>query len=64
MVKKKIVSPNILVHYDPSLLLVLAGDRSAYGVGAMISYLINGEECSIAFASRTLLLSERNYAQV
>ena len=46
--KKKIVSSNILVHYDPSLLLVLAGGASAYGVGAVISHLVNGEECPIA----------------
>ena len=35
--KKKLVSPNVLVHYDPSR---LTADASAYGVGAQPSYLM------------------------
>ena len=62
MAKKKIVSPNILVHYNPSRPLVLAGDASLY-VGAVFSHLVNGD-CPIAFAFRKLLLNERNYSQV
>ena len=59
------MSPNILVHYDPSLPIRLAGNASAYGVGAVISHVMkDGQEHPIAFASRTLLPSERNYAQV
>ena len=59
------MSPNVLVHYDPSLPIRLAGDASAYGVGAVISHVMkDGQERPIAFASRTLLPSERNYAQV
>ena len=65
LAKEKIVSPNVLVHYDPSLPIRLAGDASAYGVGAVISHVMkDGQERPIAFASRTLLPSERNYAQV
>jgi len=65
MAKEKIVSPNVLVHYNPSLPICLAGDASAYGVGAVISHVMKDEqERPIAFASRTLLSSERNYAQV
>ena len=63
--KTKIVAPNVLVHYDPNLPICLAGDASAYGVGAVISHVMDdGNERPIAFASRTLLPSERNYSQV
>ena len=59
------MSSNLLVHYNPSLPLKLAGDASAYGVGAVISHVMtDGTDRPIAFASRTLSSSERNYAQV
>ena len=64
LAKEKVVSPNVLVYYDPTLSISPAGDTSAYGVGAVISHIMrDGSECPIAFASRTLLASERNYAQ-
>ena len=63
--KKKLVSPNVLVHYDPSRPIRLAADASAYGVGAVISHVLDdGSEHPIAFASRTLIPSERNYSQI
>ena len=63
--KSKIVSPNVLVHYDPTRPIKLAGDASAYGIGAVISHVMeDSTERPIAFASRTLLPSERNYSQV
>ena len=64
LAKEKVVSPNVLVYYDPTLSISPAGDTSAYGVGAVISHIMrDGSERPIAFASRTLLASERNYAQ-
>lgn len=63
--KDKIASPNVLVHYDSTLTIKLPGDASAYGLGAVISHVMeDGTERPIAFASRTLLASERNYSQV
>ena len=55
----------VLAHFDPSLPLCLAGDASAYGIGVVISHIYpNGEERPIAYASRTLSSSEKNYAQL
>ena len=63
--KEALVSSRVLVHYNPSLPLKLAGDASAYGVGTVISHVMeDGSERPIAFASRMLTPSERNYAQV
>ena len=55
----------MLAHYNPLLPLRLAGDASAYGVGAVISQVTeDGTEQPIAFASRTLSKSEQNYSQI
>lgn len=63
--KEQIVSSNVLTHYDTTLPVRLAADASAYGIGAVISHVMeDGSERPIAFASRTLKPSERNYAQV
>ena len=56
---------NCLAHFDPKLPIVLAGDASPYGIGVMISHAYpDGSEQPIAFASRTLSQSEKNYAQL
>ena len=63
--KQKLASTDVLVHYDTNLPLKLACDASAYGVGAVISHVFpNGDERPIAYASRTLTTSEKNYAQI
>ena len=63
--KVKIVSPNVLVHYNQARPIQLAADASAYGIGAIISHTMDdGTERPIAFASRTLSPSEHNYSQV
>ena len=63
--KDQIVSARVLTHYDPVLPITTAADASAYGVGAVISHVLpDGSERPIAFASRTLTQTERNYAQL
>ena len=63
--KLLVMESNLLVHYDMKKPIRLACDSSSYGVGAVISHIMpNGQEQPIAFASRTLNESERNYPQV
>ena len=63
--KEKLMSATVLAHYNPDLPVLLAGDASAYGVGSVISHVFpNGEGRPIAFASRTLTSSEKNYSQL
>ena len=62
--KSKLVSAPVIQHYDPHLPILMAGDASAYGVGAVISHMMpDGSEWPVAFASRTLSPVECNYAQ-
>ena len=38
--KQALISSQVLVHYDPTLPITLAGDASAYGIGAVISHTL------------------------
>ena len=63
--KQKLTSAAVLAHYDPNVSLHLAGDASAYGVGVVISHVYpDGSERPVAYASRTLSVSEKNYSQL
>ena len=63
--KQNLVSALVLAHYNPNLPIHLAADASAYGIGAVMSHVFpDGSERPVAFASRTLTATERNYAQI
>ena len=63
--KQNLTSDTLLVHYEGNRELRLACDASSYGLGAVISHVMDdGRERPIAYASRTLSSSERNYAQI
>ena len=63
--KTELLTNRVLVHYDSKRVLKLYCDASQYGVGAVLSHVMdNGEERPIAFASRSLTKSETNYAQL
>lgn len=65
LVKLAMISDNILCPFQPELPLILATDASPYGLGAVLSHkLKDGSERPIAYASRTLSDSERNYSQI
>lgn len=63
---KKLLTYDVtLVHYDISKPLVLTCDSSEFGVGAVLSHVMeDGQERPIAMASRTLHSHERRYSQL
>ena len=63
--KEVLSSEQVLVHYDPQKPLILSVDVSPYGIGAVLSHLMeDGSERPVEFASRTLSSAERNYSQI
>ena len=55
----------LLVHYDNSKQLVLACDASQYGLGGVLSHIMDdGQERPIAYTSRILTAAEKNYSQL
>ena len=62
--KNLLTGKDVLVHYDTDKQLKLSCDASQYGVGAVLSHIIDKEERPIAFASRTLSKAEKNYGQI
>ena len=63
--KDSLSSSNVLVHYDPSLPVILESDASQYDIGAVIFRRFpNGDDRPITYAPRSLNLSERNYSQI
>ena len=63
--KSSLTSASVLVHFDPKLPIKLAADASSYGLGAVLAHVMpDMTERPIAYASRSLSPTERNYAQV
>ena len=53
------------MHYSSTKEIVLACDASPYGVGTVISHVMeNRDEKSIAYSSHTLTVAEKNYARI
>ena len=63
IIRKIMSSTPIVVHFDPSKLLVLMTDASEYGIGTVLSHTTTDGEHPIVCYSRTLSKAERNYSQ-
>lgn len=50
--KELLTSSNLLIHFDPSLPVVLACDASQYGIGAVLAHkMSDGSECPVGYVS-------------
>ncbi|XP_028161637.1 uncharacterized protein K02A2.6-like [Ostrinia furnacalis] len=64
-VKRELGSARVLAHFEPRAPLTLAVDAGPAGLGAVLAHqLPDGTERPIAFASRSLGASEKNYSQI
>ena len=64
-VKELVSSNQMLVFYNPKLPIKLSCDASPYGLGAVLSHILeDGQERPVAFASRSPSRAEENYSQI
>ena len=65
IVKGKLSGAPLLTHFDLNKPLVVHCDASQYGLGVVLSHVMeDGSEKPVGYGSRTLTLAERNYATV
>ena len=63
--KNKLSTSTVLVHYSPTLPLIVSSDASNVGLGAILAHKTpGGGERPVAYTSRKLSPAERNYSQV
>ncbi|XP_037929719.1 uncharacterized protein K02A2.6-like [Teleopsis dalmanni] len=62
--KQLIANIGVLTHYDPQKPIIISCDASPYGLGGVLSHIIDGEERSVQFVSSTLSPAEKNYSQL
>ena len=60
--RNKIASPPILAHFNPDAPTFVTSDASADAIGAVLSQFNGGNERPVAYASRGLTSTERNYS--
>ena len=62
-IKELLSSTKVLTHFDPRKPIILTVDASPFGIGAILSYRIDGTEHPVGYMSRSLNKAEKNYSQ-
>ena len=57
--KQHLLNSQVLVHFDPKLpiSLITVADSSSYGIGAVLSHIVDGQERPVCFASKNVASS-------
>ena len=64
-IKDRLVSPEVLAHYDPGLPTIIAADASNTGMGAVLYQVqSDGKRRPVCYASRSLTETEQRYAVI
>ena len=63
-VKEAICNSSAIINFDPKRETILITDASEYGIGGVLSQLINGEEKIVSCFSRTLSEVEKKLPQI
>lgn len=63
--KDRLISHDVLCHYDSETPIKVTCDASPFGLGAVLFHVFpGGEQRPVAYASRALTRAERNYSQL
>ena len=60
--RDKIANPPVLAHFNPDAMTFVTSDASADAIGAVLSQISEGADRPVAYASRALTPTERNYS--
>ena len=63
-VKQELTKPVVLALYDPLAELKVCSDASAYGLGAVLMQKCNNQWKAVAYASKSLSVTELRYSQI
>ncbi|XP_011858133.1 PREDICTED: uncharacterized protein K02A2.6-like [Vollenhovia emeryi] len=63
-IKKVMLSPLLLEHYDPEKTLIVAADACATGIGGVLQRDSNGNERAVYHMAQSLTDAQRNYSQL
>ena len=61
LLKRRLTSTPILVHYDPDLPIVVQCNASDFAIGAILSQKVNDKWHPVTFYSRKMNKAEINY---
>ena len=63
-IKTLLTSAPTLAYFDPSKPKTVSADASSYGIGGVLMQMTDGKQHPVAFCSRTLTVTEQQYAHI
>ena len=63
-IKTMVTSAHTLAYFDPNKPTTVSSDASSYGIGGVLMQMTDGKQHPVAFCSRTLTVTEQQYAQI